>query len=177
MYAELIEKENSMNIDTLRQLQAEHRSEVTEAERLHPGLVMPWENPAWTTIAAATPTHLADLITALEREQRVRELHAKGTFIFSWRDGLRFVPACPLCDGKAGIHECGCYADEDESNWKCQACGRESAYPCPTIRILDCPDDCETYKAFNTHAEALAGAIQETHRHQSGETESGEVEG
>lgn len=61
--------------DTLRQLQAEHRSELAESERLHPGLVMPWENPAWATIAAAAPTHLTDLITAKEREAKVRELH------------------------------------------------------------------------------------------------------
>ena len=132
MYAELIENENNMDIEALRQLQADY-----EAERDYFGPGIHMTGPADLELAAAAPTHLADLITALEREQRVRELHAKGTFIFSWRDGIRFYPACPHCDGKAGIHECGCFADEDESDWKCQACGHESTYPCPTIRILD----------------------------------------
>jgi len=105
-------------LDTLRQL-------LTEATRHSPA---PWgvypdltdevhddcrepvsygPNPAGAALIAAAPTHLADLITALEQIERIREVHAP----FECRGGC--CVACIEC-----IH-----------------C--ENEYPCPTIRILD----------------------------------------
>lgn len=85
-------------------------------------------------LATAAPD-LAARVIALE--DGIRALHAKGKFIFSWHEGGWFEPACTECDGKAGVHPCGCYADDDESDWKCRECGPESTYPCPTIALLD----------------------------------------
>lgn len=56
---------------------------------------------------AAAPTHLADLITALEQIERVREVHVEAENLRSGHLTIR----------------------------KCANCGHP--YPCPTIRILD----------------------------------------
>ena len=53
------------------------------------------------------------------------------------------TPTCQTCRGRAGVWECGCWADEDRQP-VCSSCtdsdplGRvtPSAYPCPTVRAL-----------------------------------------
>ncbi|WP_394161636.1 hypothetical protein [Galactobacter valiniphilus] len=86
-------------LDTLRQL-------LTDATRHSPA---PWgvypdltdevhddclepvsygPNPAGAALIAAAPTHLADLITALEREAKMRELH---------KPSHHFEPYCKDC--------------------------------------------------------------------------------
>ena len=53
------------------------------------------------------------------------------------------TPICQTCRGRAGVWECGCWADEDRQP-VCSSCtdsdplGRvtPSAYPCPTVHAL-----------------------------------------
>ena len=53
------------------------------------------------------------------------------------------TPICQACRGRAGVWECGCWADEDRQP-VCSSCtdsdplGRvtPSAYPCPTVRAI-----------------------------------------
>lgn len=83
------------------------------------------------------PAMAEEILTLRARIQAVRDLHAPGAFVFSWRDReSHFEPRCEKCLGKAGVHECGCWADEDQE-WKCKECGPKSSWPCPTIRALD----------------------------------------
>jgi len=83
----------------------------------------------------------AERDAALAREAKVRELHRRTHAVFSWRDGMRVDDPCPDCDGKAGVHPCGCWADED-AEFVCSECligtkGSPAPWPCPTIRALD----------------------------------------
>ena len=66
--------------------------------------------------------------------EAVRKLH------YAADNDVTRTPVCETCHGKAGVHECGCWAPED-----CQpVCGHcnegdkgiSVAYPCPTIRAI-----------------------------------------
>lgn len=125
MYAELIEKENSMDINTLRQLQAEATHGPWTARPYQGFAAIEDSNHEFITYAsddgfalsaedarliAAAPTHLADLITALEQIERVRELHK--AFEYTWGPRGKYCKECSWNDHSV-------------------------PYPCPTIRILD----------------------------------------
>lgn len=113
-------------LDTLRQLQAEATPGPWEYPELilgHPNtsvlaesdkgvVVIGITHPADARLIAAAPTHLADLITALEREAKVRELHKPVTQL----GGNIICPSC-MDDSTVGY--------------------LPAPYPCPTIRILD----------------------------------------
>ena len=67
--------------------------------------------------------------------ERVRALHYAAV------NDVTRTPVCETCHGKAGVHECGCWASEDLQP-VCGHCnegdkGISVAWPCPTIRILD----------------------------------------
>ena len=69
------------------------------------------------------------------RVERVRALH------YAADNDVARTPACETCHGKAGVHECGCWASEDRQP-VCGHCnegdkGISVAWPCPTIRALD----------------------------------------
>ena len=67
--------------------------------------------------------------------ERVRALHRPA-----YNDAAR-SPICPDCDGKAGVHPCGCWADTDYEP-VCAVCneghkGMSVPWPCETIRAFD----------------------------------------
>ena len=69
------------------------------------------------------------------RVEQVRALH------YAADNDVTRTPVCETCHGKAGVHECGCWASEDRQP-VCGHCnegdkGISVAWPCPTIRILD----------------------------------------
>ncbi len=69
------------------------------------------------------------------RAERVRALH------YAADNDVTRTPVCETCHGKAGVHECGCWASEDRQP-VCGHCnegdkGISVAWPCPTLRILD----------------------------------------
>ena len=70
---------------------------------------------------------------------RIDALHQPVHLVFAWNTGLRRLEPCPTCGGKAGVHECGCWADEDVQ-YHCDGCtspdGRHcEPFPCPTRRL------------------------------------------
>ena len=86
----------------------------------------------------------ADAVTA-ERDalaaklDRVRALHYAAD-----NDAAR-TPVCEHCQGKAGVHSCGCWADSDRHR-VCGHCYGEGrfervSWPCPTLAILDADGD------------------------------------
>lgn len=95
-----------------------------------------------------------DLLAEVDRLQSiaagVEELHRPVHPVFSWKTGLRFEEPCPECHGKAGVHPCGCWADED-TTYECAECAipkgggsrRVIPWPCPTVARLN-PTEGET---------------------------------
>lgn len=98
----------------------------------------PWERlsteePLWAegwrdNAKAALPVIVAVVL------KPIRELHYPAD-----NDAAR-TPRCPECLGKAGVHPCGCWADEDQQ----PVCGHcywlrsvREPWPCPTVRLLD----------------------------------------
>lgn len=87
------------------------------------------------------------LLDRLERAEKVIEdvmvSHRPAHPVFNWALGLRYDEPCPDCNGKAGVHECGCWADED-IEFVCRECDdpkggksrREVPWPCDVARIL-----------------------------------------
>ena len=77
-------------------------------------------------------------------ESGIEALHRPVHPVFSWKTGLRFEEPCPECHGKAGVHPCGCWADED-TTYECAECAmpkgggsrRVIPWPCPTAALLD----------------------------------------
>ncbi len=67
--------------------------------------------------------------------QRVRAIH------YAADNDLARTPVCSNCEGRAGVHDCGCWADEDRQpvcghcneSWK----GASVPWPCATVRALD----------------------------------------
>lgn len=74
------------------------------------------------------------LMLRAARIERVRALHYEADNTPSRE------PVCDQCHGKAGVHGCGCWADEDREPI-CGCCrgtrGASVPWPCPTIRALD----------------------------------------
>ena len=72
---------------------------------------------------------------AEQTNQRVRAIH------YAADNDLARTPVCSNCEGKAGVHDCGCWADEDRQpvcghcneGWK----GASVPWPCATVRALD----------------------------------------
>ena len=67
--------------------------------------------------------------------QRVRAIH------YAADNDVALTPVCSNCEGKAGVHDCGCWADEDRQP-VCGHCKEGSKgirvdWPCETIRALD----------------------------------------
>lgn len=97
-------------------------------------------------IMAASPDAVLSLLDALdaaeaERDrlaaavERVRALH------YAADNDASHTPACETCHGKAGVHECGCWAPRDRVP-VCGHCndgwhGVSVPWPCPTVRLLD----------------------------------------
>lgn len=78
---------------------------------------------------------LDDLAVAEARMADVRALHRPA-----YNDTAR-SQICPDCDGKAGVHPCGCWADTDYEP-VCAVCnqghkGMSVPWPCETIRAID----------------------------------------
>ena len=73
----------------------------------------------------------------------IEALHRPVHPVFSWKTGLRFEEPCPECHGKAGVHSCGCWADED-TTYECAECAmpkdegsrRVIPWPCPTVTAI-----------------------------------------
>lgn len=94
-----------------------------------------------THIATFSPPTVLALIAALEG---VMALHRRAHAVFSWQTGSRYEDPCPDCDGKAGVHDCGCWADSD-IEYVCAECHRlgprppgvyDYTHPCPTIKAI-----------------------------------------
>ena len=67
--------------------------------------------------------------------QRVRAIH------YAADNDLARTPVCSNCEGRAGVHDCGCWADEDRQP-VCGHCnegwnGASAPWPCATVRALD----------------------------------------
>ena len=97
-------------------------------------------------LITSAPTWLAELLAevdaltaraeaAEQTIQRVRAIH------YAADNDLARTPVCSNCEGRAGVHDCGCWADEDRQpvcghcneGWK----GASVPWPCETIRALD----------------------------------------
>lgn len=94
--------------------------------------------------------HARELLAEVKRlREGIEALHRPVHFVFSWSGGLRHEDPCPECNGKAGVHPCGCWADEDMS-YECLGCSlhdkddrRVAPWPCPTAALLDPPTEGE----------------------------------
>ena len=78
--------------------------------------------------------------TALEQ---IQEMHKPVDPVFNWKTGLTLRPPCPDCNGKAGVHDCGCWSDKD-IEYECSYCNdfgnprRTSVlWPCATRKLAD----------------------------------------
>lgn len=84
----------------------------------------------------------AERDAALAKLAAVEALHRRSHAVFSWASGsVRYEDPCPECDGKAGVHPCGCWADMD-IEYVCAACdrpGQSAPWPCPTVAALGLP--------------------------------------
>lgn len=87
-------------------------------------------------------TAVPRLVAALEA---VVAVHRRSHAVFNWALGVRYDEPCPECDGKAGVHPCGCWADSDVG-FVCAECHRlgsgasgvyDYAWPCPTVRAIE----------------------------------------
>lgn len=86
-----------------------------------------WGN-AYDAAVAALPSIADDLLAPIEA------LHYPA-----YNDADR-TPLCDQCHGKAGVHECGCWADADVQP-VCGACWQGYKYvpvewPCPTAQAV-----------------------------------------
>lgn len=91
--------------------------------------------------------HIDHLTAEVDRlrgiEAGIEALHRPVLAVFSWKTGLRFEEPCPECHGKAGVHSCGCWADEG-TTYECAECAipkgggsrRVIPWPCPTAALL-----------------------------------------
>lgn len=90
------------------------------------------------------PALLAEVERLRAIEAGIEALHRPVHPVFSWEIGLRFEEPCPDCHGRAGVHPCGCWADED-TQYECLECAqpkgggsrRVAPWPCPTAALLD----------------------------------------
>lgn len=74
---------------------------------------------------------------AREMAKSVQELHRPVQVVFSWTQGRILLDPCPCCSGKAGIHPCGCWGEQD-IEYVCATCrddkGRHVDFPCETAK-------------------------------------------
>lgn len=75
---------------------------------------------------------------------RVLDIHRRAHPVFSWNSGTKYEEPCPHCDGKAGVYDCGCWADSD-MKYVCAECHRfgsrssgvyDYGWPCATVRAV-----------------------------------------
>ena len=95
-----------------------------------------------TNLLVAAVNALPDLLDALDALdvaeaaiERVREMHYPAD-----NDPAR-TPRCEDCQGRAGVHPCGCWAEKDREP-VCGHCnaperGQTVPWPCPTIQAID----------------------------------------
>lgn len=71
--------------------------------------------------------------------QEIMTLHRPGYWSYPIRSGRSWDDECEVCLGKSGVHECGCWADEDRAP-QCRECSKEvgadKPWPCPTLRSI-----------------------------------------
>lgn len=83
-------------------------------------------------------TRDAMIESAREALKPIRELHRPVHPVFSWSGGLRLFDPCPDCGGKAGVHPCGCWAEQD-TEFRCLTCrdekGHLAEWPCDTAKF------------------------------------------
>lgn len=83
------------------------------------------------------PEYLGLLAAAREMAKSVQELHRPVQVVFSWTQGRILLDPCPCCSGKAGIHPCGCWGEQDVE-YVCATCrndkGRHVGFPCETAK-------------------------------------------
>lgn len=93
-------------------------------------------------IATFDPPTVLALIEALGE---VVAKHRRAHAVYAHGQGSKYLDPCPDCDGKAGVHACGCWADTD-IEYVCAECHRlgslstgvyDYTWPCPTIRALN----------------------------------------
>lgn len=95
---------------------------------------------AWVMNAGKPPYPTErELMEAAAREmaKSVQELHRPVQVVFSWTQGRILLDPCPCCSGKAGIHPCGCWGEQD-IEYVCATCrddkGRHVDFPCETAK-------------------------------------------
>lgn len=103
-----------------------------------------------TTIKFRTTQRNEERAENARLREGIEALHRPVHPVFSWNSGLRFDEPCPECNGKAGVHSCGCWSDED-AEFVCFECSRPSSgylrrdipWPCATAALLN-PTERET---------------------------------
>ena len=96
---------------------------------------IPWPDDPDVTAEWRTSTAAALPVIAKALLAPLRELHYAAD-----NDSAR-TPRCESCQGRAGVHGCGCWADEDRRP-VCGVCNegikfQSVPWPCPTVRLLD----------------------------------------
>lgn len=83
---------------------------------------------------------VADMRAALVA---IQAQHKPVDPVFNWKTGLTLYPPCPDCNGKAGVHDCGCWADKDVE-YECSYCNdfgnprrTQVLWPCDTRNLAD----------------------------------------
>lgn len=98
---------------------------------------MSWQSRLAAAIAANNELR-AERDALAARLAAVEALHRPAHAIFNWQSGMRYEDPCPDCNGKAGVHPCGCWSDTD-TEYVCREChqpGSGNTWPCPTTRAL-----------------------------------------
>ncbi|AYQ99399.1 hypothetical protein I5H37_gp050 [Mycobacterium phage Filuzino] len=88
----------------------------------------------------AYPTPNRDLVLAAREVLKpIRELHRPVHAVFSWSGGVQLYDPCSECNGKAGVHQCGCWGEQDVQ-YSCATCrderGRLVDWPCSTAPLI-----------------------------------------
>ena len=86
-------------------------------------------------VLVAAVRELDALDVAESAIERVRALH------YAANSDYARTPLCEECQGRAGVHPCGCWAEKDRQP-VCGHCnvadlGQRVPWPCPTIQVLD----------------------------------------
>lgn len=129
----------------------------TEALAKRAGHILFTDGPEQPAATARETCMLLDLLAAAEHRDEQLLLRNRNLLDASDRADVRIkavrelhypahnsqdrTPFCPDCKGSPGVHECGCWRDEQET----PVCGHcrgwkgvgPVEWPCPTIRALD----------------------------------------
>ena len=87
-----------------------------------------------------TGSPTAGFVPVAERDELRARLDAVLALHYAAYNDLMRVRLCAMCHGKAGVHECGCWADEDCQPVCGHCLGERNAsvpYPCPTRRAAE----------------------------------------